>query len=204
MKYQIMFIHGGEPYNSYADFLQDLKEKPIRAPYYDGPKTRWKDGLAQTFMNETNVLYPTMPNKYNSRYVEWKIWFERHFEYINKDIILIGHSLGGLFLAQYLSENTPPFHVKSLYIVSAPFWNESKPNVDFHGFLLQVDKLSKIETNADEITIIHSKDDPIVPVSHGTMYKKALKSATYVEFEGRGHFLQESFPEIIKSIKEIT
>lgn len=201
MNYQIMFIHGGEPYDSYQDFLKDLKEKPIWSPYYEGLKTRWKDDLAETFMHETDVLYPTMPNKYNARYIEWKIWFERHFEFINKDIILIGHSLGGLFLAKYLSENTPPFHVKSLYLVSAPFWTEVKTNNDFHGFTLQPEKLAEFEQNIEKITIIHSIDDEVVPVSHGTLYQKALISAEYMEFTDRGHILQETFPEIIESIR---
>lgn len=201
MKPQIMFIHGGEPHDSYEEFLEYLKTAPIRNPFYTGPKPRWKDGLAQTFMHETDVLYPTMPNKHNARYSEWKFWFERHFEYITRDIILIGHSLGGAFLAQYLSENNTPFHVKALFLVSAPYWTENKPNPDFHGFVLNSAKILQLANTIDSIAIIHSKEDEVVPVSHGTLYKNALPEAKYIEFEDRGHFLQESFPEIIAEVE---
>ena len=60
-----------------------------------------------------------------------------------------------------------------------------------------------LQNKIEKIYIIHSKDDEVVPVSHGTGYKKAIKSAEYIEFNDRGHFLDETFPEIIEKIKEL-
>lgn len=203
MNPQICLIHGGEPHNSYKDFLQELKTSPIRKPYFESTQKQWKDDLCLYFSRVTDVLYPSMPNKQNARYDEWRIWFERHFDYITSHIILIGHSLGAIFLVKYLSENEVPFHVKALYIISAPHWTLQERHTDFQGFAFDKKKLKKIEDTADNIYILHSMDDEIVPVSHGTAYKEALPSAKYIELRGRGHFLDGTFPELKTSIEEL-
>ena len=51
------------------------------------------------------VLIPQMPNSQNARYSEWKILFEKIISILDDEIILIGHSLGGIFLVKYFSEN---------------------------------------------------------------------------------------------------
>ena len=48
----------------------------------------------------------------NARYEEWKIWFERMIPFLNDNVILVGHSLGGIFFVKYLSENLLPIKSK--------------------------------------------------------------------------------------------
>jgi predicted alpha/beta hydrolase family esterase len=204
MKKQICLIHGGSAFSSYDAFINYLKTTPVRDPYYQGPKRRWKEFLYEELHINYDVLYPSMPNAHNAKYEEWKIWFERQFEYLTGHIILIGHSQGGIFLARYFSENKPEIDIDALILLAAPFPNvpmgvgESDDGGDFNFNPNQLENLGKYIEN---IYILHSKDDSVVPVSHGTKYKKALTSAEYVEFDDRGHFLQETFPEIIELIK---
>ena len=54
-----------------------------------------------------------MPCKFMVDYEAWKIWFERHFQFLQKEVILIGWSLGGRFLLKYLSENKFPFKISN-------------------------------------------------------------------------------------------
>jgi predicted alpha/beta hydrolase family esterase len=118
------------------------------------------------------------------------------------NLILIGHSLGGIFLAKYLSEENLPKKIKAVFLVAAPYElrgnGESQRNLS--EFKLPV-SLDKFKEQGGEIFLYHSKDDPVVPFSEVEKYQAALLNAKTVIFEDRGHFNQEQFPEIIEAIK---
>ncbi|MDR0860065.1 MAG: hypothetical protein LBO09_03640 [Candidatus Peribacteria bacterium] len=55
-----------------------------------------------------------------------KIWFEKIFPYLNNEgTILIGHSLGAMFLLKYLSENTFPQPLSQLHLISSSIDEET-------------------------------------------------------------------------------
>jgi len=142
-----------------------------------------------------------MPLQDNAKYSEWKIHFEKHFPYLRNNIILIGKSLGGIFLAKYLSENKFPKKILSTYLIAAPFDN-SLPGEDLvGGFKLKGD-LSLIEKNSKNLNLLFSKKDKVVPISHANKYKSKLKNARIIIYNNmEGHFVVSKFPEIIKMIK---
>ena len=121
MNQQVFYIHGGRSYTKHEDYIEDLRTNPLRSASDKAGKQMWPDILRNELGEGYKVFVPSMPNKQNAKYEEWKIWFERHFEFINDDVILVGWSLGGAFLAKYLSENTPPFKIKALITLAAPF-----------------------------------------------------------------------------------
>ena len=102
MKQQILVIHGGDTFDTYKDYLSFLKNREISLDRLR-LKRDWKDILSEKLGENFDVLSPRMPNGTNARYKEWKIWFERVIPFIDKGVIFIGHSLGGIFLAKYLS-----------------------------------------------------------------------------------------------------
>ena len=61
-----------------------------------------------------------MPNKGNAVYEEWKMIFEKFALALSPDTIYVGHSLGGIFLAKYISENT--LNTGMVHLISAPFF----------------------------------------------------------------------------------
>ncbi len=201
MRTQIIFIHGGTSFSSYEAYINNLKTKTIWNPTGTEVQKRWKETIFETFGSKCDVFYPSMPNSQNAKYEEWKIWFERYFEYLKDEVILIGHSLGGFFLAKYLTENTPPFHVKALYLVASPFKPDNFGDEDCKDFEFDVRNISKIKETVTNIVIMHSKDDQIVPISHGEMFHVALPDAKYIVFQNKGHFLDSEFPEIIEDIQ---
>jgi uncharacterized protein len=203
MKKQIVFIHGGNAFTEYEDFLAYLKGKEIEDPFVDQTEKRWQPTLREQLSDTHEVCYPGMPNKQNAKYREWKIWFEKHHAFLRDGVILIGHSLGGYFLAKYLSEETMPVSVRALYLVAAPF----EPD-DFHGedggdFQFDTLKLSRLRDQVKSVFILHSKDDPLVPYVHAEKYKAALPAAELVTFEDKNHFRLEEFPELIAHIKNL-
>lgn len=142
-----------------------------------------------------------MPLQDNARYRDWKIVFERHLPLLRSNFVLIGSSLGGIFLAKYLSENKLPKKALSVYLVCPPFDN-SLPEEDLvGGFKLKGD-LSLIEKNCKHLHLLFSRDDDVVPVSHAEKYRKKLKHAHIVVYKSKnGHFNVSTFPEIIRLIK---
>jgi len=142
-----------------------------------------------------------MPNKTNARYKEWKLWFERVIPFIKKDVILIGHSLGGIFLAKYLSENTFPVKIKATILVAAPFDDEDSGE-SLSDFKLPP-SLKKFSEQSGKIYLIQSKDDPVVLFGELEKYKQALPEAKTLTFKDREHFNQEAFPELIQLIRTL-
>lgn len=200
MTKQILVIHGGTTFETQDDYINYLKTKEL---LFDRLRREpdWKDLLGQELGEDFVVLNPKMPNSTNARYEEWKIWFERIYTLLDKEPILIGHSLGGIFLAKYLAENNLPNKAKALILVAAPFKDESQESLA--DFALP-DSLENINKQVDKIFLIHSQDDPVVDFAELAGYKEALPNATEMVFVDRAHFNMADFPEMIKLIKEIS
>ncbi|HVV15462.1 MAG TPA: alpha/beta hydrolase [Candidatus Paceibacterota bacterium] len=204
MKKQVVVIHGGSSaFPTYEDFLNNLKTKPIYIDKFKGGGD-WKSRLPQSLGDEYEVIYPGMPNKENARYPEWKIWFERFIPFIEHGVILVGHSLGGIFLARYLSEEEFPKKINGVFLVAAPFEMRGKGETQrvVSEFVLP-SSLEKFEKQAGKIFLYHSKDDPIVNIDELEKYRNLLPNATVRIFEDRKHQNQEQFPEIVKDIKSL-
>jgi predicted alpha/beta hydrolase family esterase len=195
-KKQVIVIHGGTPFDSYAEYIKNLME--YKVDFESLKKTFWKKGLAVDLGDQFDVIMPEMPCKRNAKYPEWKIWFEKFFEIFNSEITLVGHSLGGIFLAKYLAENNIPKKIKSVHLVAAPFDGEFGTIGDFN----LPDNLENFTNQADAIYLYFSKDDPIVPFADIDKYSNVLPKAQKIIFEDRGHFRMETFPEIIENIKK--
>lgn len=196
-KQQIIFIHGGEVFKKYEDYISYLEEKEFKPEKVE----RWSRSLAEDLGNDFEVLSPSMPSKNNAKYREWKIWFEKIAEYAEDGVILVGHSLGGIFLVKYLTENDFPKKIKALFLAAPPFDDEDS-EYSLADFALPED-LSALEERVKNIFVFHSTDDPVVPFKDFLKYKKAVPYAEFIKLEGRGHFLDREFPEIISKIKNI-
>ena len=196
MPTQLLIIHGGETFPTTADYLNFLKTYQLD-PDDVVFSTGWKDVLPTTLGPDFEVIKPRMPNALNARYDEWKIWFEKYLPFLRDEVILLGHSLGGIFLAKYLSENDFPVKIKSTILVAAPFEDCPESLCEFN-FSTNLEKLAK---QGGEIIIFHSRDDKVVPFSHAEKFLAVLPKARLVEFVDRGHFNQESFPELVKRLK---
>lgn len=204
MKQQIIIIHGGDTFKSHKEYIKFLKEFKIDLEYYKSGKQNWKSTLSKNLGKGYEIIQPAMPNKNNAQYVEWKLWFKKLIPYLNKEIILIGHSLGGTFLAKYLSENNFPKKIKATFLLAAPFgnWDNKKLGYSLASFKLP-QNLDKLQKQGGKIFIYQSKDDPVVPFDDCKKYNAKLKNSKLRIFTNKKHFNQERFPELIKDIKNI-
>jgi len=181
------------------DYLKYLKTKSLSLE----KKIRWADQyLEKSLGKKFKVISPRMPLQDYAEYGDWKILFERYVKMLDKKFILIGESLGGIFLAKYLSENKLPHKALSVYLVCPPFDNTVKGEDLVGGFMLKKD-LSMLEKNCKNLHLMFSADDPSVPVSHAEKYRRKLKNADVVIYKSKnGHFNIQKFPEIISMIKK--
>lgn len=198
-KPQILMVHGGMTFKNDKDYVHWLKTRKVstkKRPY-------WEADLEMKLCKKFEIMRPRMPLQDNAKYRDWKIAFERYLPLlkIKNNFILIGSSLGGIFLAKYLSEHKLPKRALSVYLVCAPF-DATLPTEDLVGGFSLKAGISLIERNCKNLHILFSKDDDIVPVSHAEKYKKKLKKAHIVIYTNKkGHFTAPKFPEIIKMIQ---
>lgn len=197
MKPQIVLIGGGDAFDNYEDYLNNLKNRELSLERIQF--VGWKDNLSSDLGENFDVVYPRMPNIQNARYKEWKIWFERIIPLLNDNIILIGHSLGGIFITKYLSENKFPKKLIAVFLVAAPYNTPvHHPLVDF----VINTPLDNFQNQVEEIFLFHSKDDKVVPFENLERLHKDLPKANVEIFQDKGHFNEEHFPELVEEIKK--
>ncbi len=193
MKKQVLIIGGGEVFKKYSDYLGYLREYEINS-LENTDFQDWKRKLGEDLGEKFEVIYPKMPCKVNAKFLEWKIWLEKYFPFLKKDIVLIGHSLGAAFLLKYLAKNKFPVPVSQLHLVAAPIGIKG----DYLGSFKPPKNLANVEKAAKKIFLYHSKDDPIVPFSNFEELSIRLPSAKKFVFQNYGHFIIEKFPEILE------
>lgn len=193
---QVVFIHGGTTFYEYRDYLNYLRSKPVRISRLTRQRL-WFDRLQEDLGDDFQVLAPVMPNGTNANYDEWAIWFGRIAEVVDDNVILVGHSMGGIFLAKYLSEHDFPKKIRATLLVAAPYEDETRE--DLASFKI-TGGLEKFAGQGGDVIFYHGTDD-IVPLSELKLYKKSVPKAETHELSAQDHFVREAFPEIIETIK---
>lgn len=197
-KPQILLIQGGNCFNSYDEYITELKSKNLTLEKLRN--INWKKTLSDDLGGEYDIIHPAMPCRDNAKYVEWQIWFEKVLPLLNDELILIGSSLGAVFLAKYLSENDIDKKIIATFLVAAPFKLETKYALD--DFKI-TGSLEKLEAQGGKLFFYQSRDDEVVPYIEVEEYRKRLPDANIKLLDGYGHFNVAKFPEIIEDIKSI-
>lgn len=116
---------------------------------------------------------------------------------------LIGHSSGAveiLYLMQHLPDESA---VQAVVLVSA--FKDNLDQQNLAGLFTEPLDFPKIKDTCQNITFIHSDDDPYVPLEHAT-YLAEQTDGELIVFEKQGHFNTElgphykQFPELLQFI----
>lgn len=204
-KKQVLVIHGGDFFDTREECFDMIKRWEVTEESLLGKeKKRWKDNLREDLGDGYETMLPAMPLRDFARYEEWAMWFEKVIPFLRDGVILVGHSLGGIFLARYLSENAFPVRIKGLFLLAAPYFkiDRKKGGETNSGFFLK-DGLEKLASQAENVFIYHSTDDPVVDVNHAKEYEKRIPGSKLVLFDGLGHLRQEHFKELVRDIKAL-
>lgn len=196
---QLLFIHGATTFRSHEAYLKNLQTKSINLDRF-AKKITWSARLQQDLGEKYQVLSPSMPNSSNAQYDEWALWFSRIAELLDDDVILVGHSLGAIFLAKYLSEHDFPKRIRATLLVAAPHSDET--GEDLGGFKI-TGNLTKFSKQGGEIIFFHGSDDVVVPLAELEQYKRALPEAETHVLPAPDHFVREEFGEILARIRQL-
>lgn len=194
-KPQICIIHGGDAFDSNADARKALENMTLKYEYLLAFKS-WKLWLAEQLPTH-DVLLPNMPSKFDAKYDEWAILFSKVMPFLRPDAVLIGHSMGGIFLAKYLSEHPPTKQFAKLVLIAAPYDDESADSLN--GF--KVSDISALTNAAKEIHLLYSTDDPVVPFIEKDKYLHDLPNAKVHIFDDKQHFNDPVLPELLDIIR---
>ncbi len=207
---QVLVIHGGETFETYEDYWRYLENYELDFEKSQNKEKGWKNLLQENLGSDYQVILPQMPSPLNAKYTEWKLWLEKYIPFLQDNIIVIGHSLGGIFWTKYLSENTLPAKIKQLHLISAPFEDNIENQIgdieiekySLGDFNLQPENLKNIEKQVENIFLYHSQNDPMVPFADLEKYAQFLPSAQKIIFTDKGHFITDNFPEILENVKK--
>ena len=198
---QVVVIHGGDSFATDEAYLDYLRNYNVESIDYFKSSKGWKDSLPEALGPDYELLLPRMPNSSNAKYLEWKIWFEKLVPFLKDGVVLIGHSLGGSFLAKYLSTATFPVRIAGTFLLAPPY------NLDYGNPIPEFEapqSLELLERQGGSIFLYHSEDDPVVPIAEHDKYVHALPRATSRVFKDRSHFFgQATFPELVADIKAL-
>ncbi|RKD73565.1 hypothetical protein ATL39_1861 [Sinobaca qinghaiensis] len=183
MTKQVLFIHSAGP------------QKPSEGS--NGLTAYLKEALGA----EYQLLTPEMPNPEDPRYSLWKEQLEKEFTGLDREVILVGHSLGGSVLVKYLAEKTVIPVIAGLFLVATPYWG-GKKGWQAEEFNFPVDFASRLPS-ISRICLYHSQNDEVVPFSHLEHFNKQLPNAETRILEGHDHTFQHGLPALVDDIQQI-
>lgn len=170
------------------------------------PEGNWFSWLkTELERQKANVFVPSFPHPKDHPLPDWLKVLKDYKQYINEQTILIGHSLGGLFLLRVLESLNHP--VRASFFVSAPVGVKPIRYYDsdfaFSGFNFNWEK---IRQNAGKATVYHSDNDPYVSLGNGEeLAKKLGVNLTFIP--QAGHLNAESgftkFDQIFTDVNKV-
>ena len=130
------------------------------------------------------VQIPNMPDTDNPQLKNWLPKLKEVADPPNENLFLIGHSLGGITILRYLEQLDENQKIAGVVFISACINALGYPEIE--NFFEKPINFEKIKTKAEYFVIIHSEDDPIVPVKHAHQFKKTLDGVLIIK-SGLGH-----------------
>lgn len=179
----VFIFHGTEGYpeeNWFPWMKKQLEEKGCRVfvPQFPSP--------------------PVVPSKIS----EWFEVLKKYEKDIDEDTILIGHSLGGIFLLRVLEKLN--HSVRAAVFVGTPIGEKPIQNYDrdmsFSGFNFDWEKIKNM---AKDFIVYHSDNDPYVGLENGKKLAENLGvDLTFVP--NAGHFNAKAgyleFPDLLEKL----
>lgn len=139
-----------------------------------------------------SVFAPEFPTPKNQTLDNWMKVFTRQYEnLLNKDSIVVGHSLGAAFLLNVLERRNK--RIKSAFLVAGFTGALGNPKFDKINETIadRIFDWQRIRKNCGRFHVIHSDNDPYVPLKKAEDLARNL-GAELVIVKNAGHFNAEA------------
>lgn len=170
------------------------------------PDTNWFRWLEKTLINDGYKAWlPQLPQSATPNTKTYNEFLLSNTDFIfNDETILVGHSSGAVEILSLLQNLPDGVKVGDVYLVSA--FKDSLGWDALDGLFTEQYDYGRIKTKARSITLVHSDNDPYVPLEHAKFLKDKLDARLLV-IRGQGHFnLEQSegykeFPLLMQIIE---
>lgn len=141
------------------------------------------------------IVAETFPDNYTAKSSVWIANLEKLKA--GDSTIIVGHSSGALAAMRYAEDHK----LLGSVLVGAAHTDLGDANEKASGYFDTPWQWDNIRTNQNWIIQFGSTDDPYIPVDEQHFVRDNL-ATEYHEFKNRGHFMDNTFPELTKAILE--
>ena len=190
-----------------------LHGKPRKETYYDhnlpsASNSNWIPWLQHELMIlNISTQTPEIINSWQPDYRIWRSEFERYD--INNNTLLVGHSIGGGFILQWLSEH-PNVRVGHVFLVAPSLGDQFTPDHkydlpllgNFFEFVIDPRLIDRTKS----LTVFNSDNDGERIQASVQFIRDTFPNIEYKEFHNYGHFCgkrdmpDDVFPELLNAI----
>ena len=168
----------------------------------NGTHDEWDNKLVESLGhelgNDYKIHYPQMPTEADPAMKSWKAKISSVLAKLQGKVFLVGHSIGGSILLNYLTEGEVKKSIVGLALLAAPSRDDDL--WDFDDLRLP-DNLGERLAYIPRIFLYHSRDDDVVPFAHLALHGSRLPQATIRQLDGRGHQFGNNLADIAKDIR---
>ncbi len=175
---------------------------------FGNPEENWFPWLKKELGKLGHEIFiPKFPTPDNQTLENWEKVFQEYKKYLDENSIVIGHSLGVVFLLRVLERESKP--IKAAFFVSGFTDLLNNPTFDEinQTFIEKNFNWLKIKNNCNKFYVFHSDNDPYVPLSQAKKLSKKLDTNLNL-VKNAGHFNKGSgyseFSLLLAQIKEIS
>lgn len=177
--------------------------------------------LHGTANNSSGNWFPWLKQKLEQR--DWKVWVpdlpqadrpnaKRYNQFIfsnkdwqfDKETVIIGHSSGAVAILGLLQQLPMGIKIDTGILVSA--FKNNLGSETFNGLFEEPFDFEEIRSKARRFILVHSDNDPYVPLEHGRWLAEKLNAKLIIK-PGQGHFNLETgleykqFPLILELVE---
>lgn len=161
------------------------------------------NSLQKELGQDFKVTYLKMPDEANAPYDAWKTRIQKEIDAASEPVILVGHSLGGSYLAKILTEVKLDKPLGGIFLLEAPFWGgQGWLYEGYQELELPQDAAKKIPNDV-KLFLYHARDDKIAPFDHLALYAALFPRATVRQIKKGGHQLDNNLSAVARDIKKL-
>ncbi|MBT3293447.1 serine hydrolase family protein [Candidatus Peregrinibacteria bacterium] len=171
------------------------------------PNTGWQPWLSACLESKGHeVKMLKMPNTDSPRLTEWVQMIEEAIGEPDESCILVGHSLGCISIVRYLERLKDNQKIGGAVLVSSFYEDLGDGYEEINEFIKNEADWELVKIRSNNFSIIHSEDDPVVPIVFAERLAKKL-GIDVCRTLNRGHFSEEDSrkdaPEILSIIERV-